>query len=117
VNSTTADYRQPNELLDIAGVLRSQATRIVELEHELDRARTAADAARSLAYRESVERVALAEELHAVAEELHAVSEELHAVYHTKTFRYSARTRRIYQRLRFAVGKWRRVFSARARGA
>ena len=74
------------ELSEIGSILRDQATRIAELEAELAHARVAADAARALAYRESLRRV--------------EIDEELHAMQQTKLWRYSAEPRRVYRQVR-----------------
>ncbi len=75
---------------EIGSILRTQATRIAELEDELARARVAADAARALAYRESLRRV--------------AIDEELHAMQQTKLWRYSTEPRRVYRHVRSRLG-------------
>jgi hypothetical protein len=74
------------ELSEIGSILREQATRIAELEDELAHARVAADGARALAYRESLRRV--------------EIDEELHAIHQTKLWRYSAEPRRVYRQVR-----------------
>lgn len=71
---------------EVGSILREQATRIAELEDELAHARVAADRARALAYRESLRRVEL--------------DEELHAIQQTKLWRYSSEPRRVYRQVR-----------------
>jgi hypothetical protein len=78
------------ELSEVGSILREQATRIAELEDELAHARIAADSARALAYRESLRRVEL--------------DEELHAIRQTKLWRYSTEPRRIYRQVRSRLG-------------
>jgi hypothetical protein len=78
-------------LNEIGSILRTQATRIAELEDELAHARVTADAARALAYRESIRRV--------------EIDEELHAMQQTKLWRYSAEPRRVYRQVRARLGR------------
>jgi hypothetical protein len=73
------------ELKAIAGVLRSQASRIAELEDEVERIRAAAASAREFALHEAALRV--------------EIQTELQAVHRTKVWRYSALPRRVYRRL------------------
>jgi hypothetical protein len=79
------------ELMEVAGVLRSQASRIAELDDEVERVRAAAEGARELARREATRRV--------------EIQTELHAVHRTRVWRYSSLPRRLYGRLRLRFFK------------
>lgn len=84
-----ADADPVADLKEIGAVLRRQASRIAELEAELERARGAAQAARALALREATRRL--------------EVQTELHAVRRTRLWRYSAGPRRVYRRVRLRL--------------